>query len=565
MNTHITRRSFLKKLGMTSAALTLTTAGCQSLSHLGGKPKRPNIMVIMADDLGYSDIGCYGGEIQTPNLNKLAYEGLRFTQFYNCSRCCPTRASLLTGQYPHQVGLTLNGRSMTRNGITIPEALKETGYSTAMVGKWHLTRTDQEPTGELQLQWLDHQIDFDRAFGPVESYPINRGFERHYGVIWGVIDHFDPFSLVDGETPIKEVPKDFYFTDAITDKAIEYIDDMSRTDQPFFMYVAHTAPHWPIHARPEDIEKYKDRYHDGWDQLRADRFQRQLKMGLFSKDNTPLPPVQTNGWDWNKLSADEKAYEARKMAVHAAMVDRVDQSTGRILDALKAHGQYDNTIIIFFADNGASPEIPGNPGYDRPSKKRDGTPLKYHNIPIDELGSEVSYTGIGAPWANACNTPFRYWKAQSYEGGNHTPMIIHWPAGLKTKSGSLTDQVGHAMDIMPTCLELAGITCPTEYQGNALTPVQGKSLVPVIAGQGEFKREPIFFEHEHGRAIRIGDWKLVANKNKPQKWELYNLAEDCTETNDLAQSNPEKAKEMADAWDDWARRIQLEDKRKNNG
>jgi len=519
---------------------------------------RPNIVLIMADDMGFSDAGCYGGEIRTPNLDRLAANGLRFTQFYNCARCCPTRAGLMTGQYPHAVGLARNGRSLTRNGMTIAEALGNSGYNTAMVGKWHLSRTPRLADGKLHQKWLDHQHDPERPFGPLDTYPVRRGFDKHYGVIWGVIDFFDPFSLVDGTQAVEEVPQDYYFTDAITDKAVDYVEEFAESAKPFFLYFAHCAPHWPLHARPEDIARYKDTYTNGWDQLRRDRFQRQLDMELFDKSNTPLPPVQTRGATWDRLSEEEKAYQAGKMAVHAAMVDRVDQSIGRLLDTLKKTGQMDNTLILFLADNGASPEIPQRPGYDRTGQTRDGRTVKYHNIPLDELGSELSYTGIGTPWASASNTPFRYWKQESFEGGCHTPLIAHWPDGLKAGPGSICHAVGHVMDVMPTCLELAGASYPDAFAGHQLTPIEGKSLVPILQGQSQAGHEKLFFEHVRGRAVRMGDWKLVAFSGRSNKWELYNLAQDQTETNDLAGQYPDRVEAMKAEWHAWAQRVGAE-------
>lgn len=554
-NTKLSRRNFIKAIG--AGFYSLSISGCSLPS---AQQKRPNIIVIMVDDMGFSDPGCFGGEVKTPNIDSLAQNGLRFTRFYNCARCCPTRASLMTGLYSHQVGLTFNGRSLSRNGVTIPEALKTAGYNTAMAGKWHLSYTIQLPDGNEHQKWLDHQIHPDQPFGPLESYPVNRGFDKHYGVIWGVIDYFDPFSLVDGTETIREVDDDYYFTEAVNNKSIEYIREMSESDRPFFMYLAHCAPHWPLHALPKDIEKYKDTYTGGWDKLRKDRFARQLKMGLFKKENTQLPEVQTGGRKWQELSEEQKAFEARKMAVHAAMIDRIDQGIGRLMKTLKDTGQFDNTLIFFLADNGASPEIMTVPGYDRPSQTREGKPLKYQTAPLDEIGSQTTYLGIGRPWASASNTPFRYWKKESFEGGCHTPMIVHWPAGLKTKKGSVTSQVGHVMDIMPSCLEAAGINYPETYKDNRITPVEGKSLMPIIRGQKRQGHDIIFFEHERGRAVRMGDWKLVAFSHRNSKWELYNLKDDVTEMNNLAAKYPEQVELMAGQWKKWAEKVGLERK-----
>jgi arylsulfatase A-like enzyme len=548
----VTRRQFLRNVLVGSAPVLYGSMfACRPA--FSQPRRRPNIVLIMADDMGFSDAGCYGGEIHTPNIDKLAGDGLRFMQFYNCARCCPTRASLMTGQYQHKVGLARNGRSLTRNGITIAEALKPAGYNTAMAGKWHLSSTTPLPDKKLHQKWLDHQYDPGRPFAPLETYPVNRGFDKHYGVIWGVIDHFDPFSLVDGTEAVPEVPDDYYFADAITDKSVEYIRQFSQSNKPFFLYVAHCASHWPLHARPEDIEKYKDTYKDGWEKLRRDRYERMLKMGLFQKENTPLPPIQDRGRKWDHLSQEEKAFESAKMSVHAAMVSRVDHSVGRIVEALKQAGQLNNTVIFFLSDNGASPEVPTRPGYDRSSQTRDGRTIHYQGV--TQPGPETTYTSIGPPWASASNTPFRYWKKESYEGGCHTPLVVHWPAGLKASPGSTTEEVGHVMDLMPTCLELAGVGYPAQYLGHKLTALDGKSLVPFLTRGRKVSRGSLFFEHEGGRAVRIGDWKLVALANEP--WRLYNLANDRTETNDLASRYPERAASMKRQWQQWAVEVGL--------
>jgi arylsulfatase A-like enzyme len=550
----MTRRQFLRTTLVGSMpALLGSVASCRAVFSPSQLQRRPNIVLILTDDMGFSDAGCYGGEIHTPNLDKLAANGLRFTQFYNCARCCPTRASLMTGQYPHKVGLAQNGRSLTRNGITIAEALKHAGYNTAMAGKWHLSFTPTLKDSKLHQKWLDHQYDPGRPFAPPETYPVNRGFDKHYGVIWGVIDHFDPFSLVEGTQAIKTIPEDYYFTDAVTAKSVEYLREMSRSDQPFFLYVAHCAPHWPLHARPEDIEKYKDTYKEGWERLRRDRYRRMLKMQLFNKDSTPLPPIQDRGTKWDQLSEEQQTFQAAKMSVHAAMVDRVDQSIGQVVKTLEETGQLDNTVIFFLIDNGASPEVPTRPGYDRSAQTRDGRPIRYKGF--SQPGPETTYTGIGPAWASASNTPFRYWKKESYEGGCHTPLIVHWPAGLKARPGSITEEVGHAIDIMPTCLELAGVRYPAKYQDHVLTPLDGKSLVPILTGGTRKGHDTLYFEHMGGRAVRRGRWKIVALKDEP--WRLYDLAEDRTETNDLAGKFPERVQSMSGAWEQWAKDVGL--------
>ncbi|MBN2473197.1 MAG: arylsulfatase [Pirellulales bacterium] len=520
----------------------------------GAAAPRPNILVILLDDLGFSDLGCYGGEIQTPNMDRLAENGLRFTQFYNASRCCPTRAALMTGLYPHQVGLRYNGRSLTHDGVTIAEVLRAAGYQTAMAGKWHLSKTLTLDADHLR--WVNHQIDPPgQPFGPIDSYPIHRGFQRHYGIIWGVIDYYDPFSLVEGERPVKEVPDGYYITDAITDYAVRCVRDMARRDRPFFLYVAHCAPHWPLHALPEDIAKYRDAYRDGWHALREARYRRQIEKGLFDPASTPLPELMGRGSDWDELDRPGRKLQAAKMAVHAAMVDRVDQGVGRVLAALEATGRLDDTILFVLADNGASPEVPAEPGYDRTGATRDGTPVRYRGFAPEEIGGETTYTGIGAYWANAANTPFRYWKKESFEGGNHTPLIVHWPAGLKTPPGGVTAQTGHVIDVMPTCLELAGAEYPQTFGGHDVLPVEGRSLVPILRGERRQGHPVLYFEHEGGRAVRQGNWKLVAAERR--RWELYDMATDRTETTDLADRHPQRVAQMAAMWDRWAEKVKL--------
>ena len=515
----------------------------------------PNIIIIMVDDMGFSDPRCFGGEVDTPNIDLLAKKGLRFRQFYNASRCCPTRASLMTGCYPHQVGLAKNGQSLTRDGVTIAEVLKGAGYQTGMAGKWHLTKT--EGGGDQHMAWLNRQINLDQPFGPVDSYPVNRGFDKSYGIIWGVINFFDPFSLVEGTEVVKEVPDNYYITTAITEKAVDYVHDFSKKKAPFFMYVAHCAPHWPLHALPEDIAKYKGRYNMGWDELRKQRYERQIKMGLFSNAHG-APGAVDGGTCWADLSPDEKAWQARKMEIHAAMVDRVDQGIGQILDALKKTGQYENTVIMFMSDNGASPEIPGDPGYDRNGETRDGQEvlrgkvLKSDPKGMELAGSELSYLGVGPSWANAANTPFRYWKKESYEGGCHTPMIVHWPAGLLAKRGSINDQIGHVIDVMPTCVELAGATYPTEYAGHTIIPAEGESFVRVLRGDTKTDSRTLGFEHVGGKAFRQGDWKI---SQKGGKWELFKITADISETRDLSAKHPEKMKELLNLWNAWADRV----------
>jgi arylsulfatase A-like enzyme len=519
------------------------------------KPKdnRPNIIVILADDMGFSDVGCYGGEVHTPNIDYMAANGLRYTQFYNMSRCCPTRASLLTGQYNHEAGIGNMTDDedapgyrgfLTDNTVTLAEVLKQAGYHTGMAGKWHVSNTDGLPDKDEQLKWLNHQAYHDK-FSPLEQYPTNRGFEKFYGTIWGVVDYFDPFSLVNGTTPVKEVPKDYYHTDAINDTAASYIRQFSKDNQPFFLYIAENAPHWPLMALPEDIKKYKDTYKVGWDSIRAARYRRMQKLGIINAPLSPRWKAEEQSWANNP----NKDFDAAAMAVHAAMIDRMDQGLSRIIKALKETGRLDNTLIVFLSDNGASAEnAPGyGPGFDRPSQTRDGREIIYKKA---MPGPETAYTSIGANWANVSNTPFKLWKSESYEGGIHTPMIAFWPAGIKAK-GKLTNQLGHVKDFMATFVALSGATYPSQFRGHTITPMQGKSLLPSFQMKPATQQEALFNEHYGARYVRYDGWKLVS-RSQDSTWHLYHIDQDQTELKDLATQYPERVQSMTGMWYNWA-------------
>jgi arylsulfatase A-like enzyme len=456
------------------------------------KSEKPNIVLVLADDLGYSDLGCYGGEINTPNLDRIAKQGLQFTQFYNVSRCCPTRASLLTGLYNHDAGIgdmtTPQNDSgyrgyLGKNTVTIAEVLKQAGYRTAMVGKWHVSNTITQGKSDDQLKWLNHQAEHP-LFSPIEQYPVNRGFEKYYGTIWGVIDFYDPFSLVEGSSPVKSVPKNYYHTDAINDKAAGYVREFSKSDQPFFLYIAHNAPHWPIQAPESDIEKYKDTYKLGWEAIRKKRYDKMVSLGIIDSTKVKLSPRNPAQMSWS--NNPNKKWDARAMAVHAAMIDRMDQGLGRVIKALEETGEMDNTIFVFLSDNGASAELSDKygPGFDRPGETRDGKRISYATDKTVLPGAQTTFFSIGPAWANVANTPFRLWKSQSLEGGVHTPVIISWPAGLKAK-GSKTNHVGHVMDFMATFLEVAGAKYPEKYKGNSITPLEGKSFAPLFSGKSQ--------------------------------------------------------------------------------
>jgi arylsulfatase len=522
----------------------LAALGLCAQAEAAGRDARPDILVIVADDLGYSDIGAYGGEIRTPTLDTLAKGGVRFTQMHNNARCCPTRASLLTGLYAHQAGLARNGDPLNRNGATLAEHLGANGYQTCMVGKWHLSEDVQHPD---QLDWLSHRASYP-TFADTNTYPSKRGFATHYGTVWGVIDHFDPFSLVENTQPVHNVPSGYYHTDALNDRAVQDLDRMGKSDKPIFMYLAHNAPHWPLHALPEDIARYANTYADGWDSLRVRRYRRQVEMGLITKEQYPLPGFENfNPW----AAAADKPWHARNMAVHAAMIDRMDQGLARVIAKLKALGRFDNTIIMFLSDNGASPEVTGGPGYDRPNALRDGTPVTYGGRP--QNGGESVWGGIGPMWANAANTPFRFWKKESYEGGIATPFIVHWPKGLKLPAGSVQQQLGHVIDIAPTAMDAAGAVPAATYNGNTLKPMEGKSLLGFLQGGGALPERELYWEHEDGKAARQGPWKLVALQGKA--WELYNMGVDRTESKNLAAVETAKAAELKAKYEAWYARV----------
>jgi len=520
---------------------------------------RPNIIVILADDLGYSDIGCYGGEVQTPNLDRLAENGLRFSCFYNTSRSCPTRASLLTGLYQHQAGIgrmTFNDNKpgykgeLSKNAVTIAEVLRAAGYQTGMIGKWHVSETQLRPD---QREWLNHQV-YHEEFARKDSYPTHRGFNDFYGVIYGVADYFDPFSLVNGEEPVKEVPKDYYITQAFSDSAVSYVNRYAKSEEPFFLYLAYTAPHWPLHALPEDIAKYEDTYKAGWEAIRDARYNRMLDKKIFGKSTDFLSPRQSNQ-SWAEDKTQE--WDARAMAVHAAMVDRMDQGIGQLIDALKKNGQLDNTLILFLSDNGASAEtcqdMKGGEN-DRPDMTRDGRQVIYPKNKEALPGPETTYASLGPLWANVANTPLRLWKSKAHEGGICTPMIAHWPKGMKKgNKGKLTEEMGHVMDIMATCIDLAQAKYPAEYNGNEIIPLEGKSLVPIFKTGKRKGHNEICFEHFNEKALITSDfWKIVRSAGKNSQWELYNLKTDRTELKDLAEQYPEKVSELVKKYDDWA-------------
>jgi len=458
---------------------------------------RPNIVLIMADDLGFSDLGCYGSEIETPNLDALAAKGLRFSQFYNTAKCHSSRVSLLTGLYCDQAG----GASLSR-GATIAEVMTRAGYSASMVGKWHLSKQ-----------------------------PTDFGFERYWGHLSGATNFFtgdDTFRL-NGEPWV--VPKmlngrPFYTTHAITDFALGFLDEATASDKPFLLYTAFNAPHYPLQAPRVEVLKYNGRYDAGWDALRKSRHQRQIASGLLPR-KWKLSPRPEHIPAWKSLTDDERVWEADRMEVFAAMVDVLDQNVGRLVKHLKDKGLYENTLILFCSDNGACP-------FERTRGKN----LK----PWDP----ESYWTYDASWAHAGNTPFRLYKQNQHEGGISSPMIANWPNGLKTKPGSVTDQPSHLIDFMATFIDLAGADYPSEIGERKVDPLQGKSLLPIFRDETRQGHEQLYFHFGSDRALRQGPWKLVSAKLG--KWELYNLDEDRTELDDLSKKHPERVAAMSAEW-----------------
>jgi len=531
---NLKRRDFLKAIG--AGAASMAFAGCTNFNKLWtGKAvkDKPNIILIMADDMGFSDLGCYGSEIDTPNLDGLAAEGLRFNQFYNAARCCPTRASLITGLYPHQAGIggMTDGKRgdvkpsgsyqgyLNKHCVTIAEVLKKAGYTTLMAGKWHV--------GENRPHW-----------------PVDRGFDRYYGLISGAANYFDITKgkrkctvrrfAIDSKPHVPS-PENFYITDAFTDNALKFLDQHAPGDDPFFLYLAYTAPHWPLHALPQDIKKYKGKYKMGWDELRKQRHKRMIKMGIVD-EKWPLSPRDDGAVSWE--SVEDKELMDLKMAVYAAQINRMDRNIGKILAKLKQLGKEEDTLVMFLSDNGACHES-GPLGFD----------ARHNGIPPGGVDSYMSY---GKSWANAGNTPFRLFKKYTHEGGIATPLIARWPTVIKQK-GQITSQPGHIIDIMATCADIAGAKYPKSFKGQKIIPMEGKSLLPVFLGKKREPHEYLFWEHLTHEAVRHGKWKLVAEKRGD--WELYDLEKDRTELNNLADVYPQVARQLKSKYQHWAERV----------
>lgn len=510
--------------------------------------EKPNIVLIMVDDMGYSDLRPWGGEIDTPNLDSLAKNGLRFTQFYNSARCCPTRATLMTGLHPHEVGIGhMTGEerdgdksvppayagNINDSCVTLAEVAKSAGYETFMTGKWHLAGKDQG------------------------DWPLQRGFDRYYGCIAGATHFFHPTGpriMYDGNapdpTPKSTTDRPFYTSDAFADHARKFIDEHEAgegKDKPFFLYLAFTAPHWPHHAHDEELEKYRGKYAMGWDKLREQRFARQKESGLIpaSWEMSPRDPEVPS---WDSLDESQRKECADRMSGYAAMIDRVDQKIGDLIATLKKHDAYDNTLILFLSDNGACAEL---------SMLGKGDPVK-DRAP----GTEWTTPSYGKAWANASATPYRLYKHFAHEGGANTPFIAHWPARIKAGRDWYREPA-QLIDVMATVVDLSGATYPKEHKGHAILPADGITLANAFDGKPLVRKQPIFIEHENNAFVRDGGWKLVGKGVsmprgvQQQKWELYKISEDGTELHDLAKEQPAKVAALSAQWETWAKRAKV--------
>jgi arylsulfatase A-like enzyme len=495
---------------------------------------RPNIVVILVDDMGYSDIGCYGSEIRTPHLDRLASSGVRFTQFHNTARCCPTRAALLTGLYPHQAGVghmteektdssgkPLPGYSGRLNDrcVTIAQALKAAGYFTAMTGKWHVGQ--------------NHGVT-----------PWGRGFDRTLTSAAG--GFYFPDSpraeiFLNGKNLGRRgepLLRNWYSTDLWTEYGLKFIDEARSAGKPFFLYLAHNAPHFPLQAPSEDIAHWRGKFKAGWDVLRQARYERQLELGLIDKA-WPLSPRLAGVPAWSSLTPEQQDSYDHIMAIYAAVVEHMDRAIGVLIDGLQQRGEWDNTLILFMSDNG------GNAESGVPGRLEGASP-----------GDALSTVFVGQCWATLNNTPFVRYKHYTDEGGIATPLIAHWPRGISpARNGKLESQPGHVIDIMPTCLDVAGAEYPKEFNGKAITPLEGVSLRPAFEGKPLERSRPIFWEHEGNRAVLDGQWKLVALADQP--WRLYDVIADRTELKDLAGAQPERVKALAAKWDEYAARANV--------
>ena len=538
-----------------------------SLMDAQSRNKRPNVMVILTDDMGFSDIGCYGSEIRTPNIDRLAGNGVRFTHYYNTARCSPSRASLLTGLYAHEAEMGMLATEnyeeqgyrddLSKNAVTMAEVFQQAGYATYMTGKWHIAKNMSKD-------------------GDKSNWPCQRGFQRYFGTLNGSGSYYDPGTLISNNTFVPP-GKDFYYTNAISDTAVKFINEHPK-DKPFFFYVAYTAAHWPMHAPENEVQKYKGMYDAGWDSMRVRRFTKLKELGIIS-DQCVLTDrgVEIPAWKDETM----KQWQVRRMEVYAAMISIMDGGIGRIVSALEQNGELDNTVIFYMHDNGGCAEPQGVEAPEVPltDAQKIVRPMPADSIFMGKIpaytrdgrfvrsgrgvmpGGPDTWTAYGIEWANVSNTPFRMYKQWVHEGGIASPLIVQWPAGIAAK-GELRTQNSHLIDIMATCLEITGVPYPKKFNGHVIQPLEGKSLVPVFKNK-PIKRDFLFWEHIGNRAIRVDQWKLVAKVQTRKKfvpaderaWELYDMDRDPSETNDLAPTHADKVKELSGLWEREALRI----------
>jgi arylsulfatase A-like enzyme len=502
------------------------------------EPPSPNILLIVADDLGFSDLGCFGGEIRTPHLDELAAGGVRLTQFYNTGRCCPSRASILTGQYPHRVGLGHMVNDLGQPGyrghlaetfVTVADVLQSAGYRTFLSGKWHVGTED----------------------------PTRHGFDGFYGTLISARTYWNEeqfLRLPEGSPRRTYAAGEFYATDAVTDQALDFVRQAPPDGAPWFVYLPYHAPHFPLHAPPEEIARYAETYQVGWDEIRRQRFQRMKELGIIPEETELTPRSQYWGWKvaepadipaWDSLPADRRSDLARRMAIFAAMVDRLDQNVGRLIAELRQRGELENTLILFTSDNGACAEW--DPfGFDIQSGPEN---ILHTGEMLDAMGGPDSYHSVGSGWANASNTPWRLYKHYNHEGGIASPGILHWPARL-SETGSIVADPAHIIDLFPTFLDAAGLEYPAEWKGEPAVPLPGESLLPLARGESPAERT-LYFEHQGNRAVRQGRWKLSGVRK--QSWELYDFSRDRTELHDLSREHPDVTRQLAALWEQWAR------------
>ncbi len=506
---------------------------------------RPNVILILVDDMGFADLGITGSEIRTPNIDQLAMDGALLSAMYNCARCCPTRASLLTGLYPHNAGVGHMGANLgtpayqgflRNDSATIAEVLRESGYRTAMSGKWHVAG-----------DFMAREVDSWRVGDIDHPTPRQRGFDRFYGIVDGVTNFFSPHYMLENDSRVEAFDDDFYFTDAITDKAINMIEEATVEEAPFFLYLAHAAPHWPLHAPAEDIARYDGVYNKGWDAIRSARHE-ELNHRNILRANWDISPRDEEVLPWESIKL--KDWEASKMAAYAAMVDHMDQSIGRLIAKLKQLDQFENTLILFLSDNGGCAEFMAEDGWAKffPDTTHDGRKITMGNVPNLRPGDPLTYQSYDKPWANVSNAPFRQFKHYVHEGGISTPLIAHWPKGIA--AGQIAHTPCHVVDVLPTILQATGSNYLSELGGHAIQPLQGESFLDLLSGKQWEREQPIFFEHEGNCAVRLDNFKLV--RKHGCDWELYDMDADRTELNNFAGKNAPLEKELLKQYQDWA-------------